>query len=164
MEDIPGKVLLEEYGLNYFKNISTLGALCDDTLLFLLTEGEVIKAEEDDLLFSTGDKSDGFFIILDGVVSFYKNHHGKQAFIRDYKVGEHIGVVGMITLQDRVGDGVVKESGYVLRVSNELFHRLYDKNSQDFVLLLMNVVRDMARGLKVVDDIIVEKSKRDSDG
>jgi CRP-like cAMP-binding protein len=163
MKHVNGKMLIDEYGVDYFKNTSTFGALQDDVLCLLIENGETIQCSAGQVLFDIGIPSDCFYVLLTCSASLYKYNDGRYSFIRNYLQGEPIGFVGMIALVERNARVVINEEGYVLKISDDLFHTLYKRNPQNFALLLMNLCRDMARGLIQVDNAIVaERSRPDN--
>lgn len=160
MNQVDGKTLIAEYGVEYFKDISTFGALQEDVLCLLVENGEVLQCDSGDVLFDIGIPSDCFYVLLTCSASLFKYNDGCYSFIRNYKQGEPIGFVGMIALVERNARVVINEDGYVLKITNELFHSLYRRNPENFALLLMNLCRDMARGLIQVDNAIVAERQR----
>ncbi len=161
MRKLSGQGLMEDLGLPYFRTISTFGALSDATIVHLVSCGEVLVLDRGDVLFEAGDPSDGFYVIIKGQLAFHKYHEGHYAFIRNYRFGENIGFVGMIALHRRIGRAQAEEEATVVKIPVSLFNELYESNTQDFALLLMNLSRDMARGLRAVDNIIVAHSHTD---
>ncbi|GGO85854.1 hypothetical protein GCM10011348_35370 [Marinobacterium nitratireducens] len=158
MRRLSGQCLLDEWGLPYFRDISTFGALDSATISHLIRSGQVLELEPGEVLFEAGDGSDGFYVILRGQIAFFKYHAGHYAFIRNYHFGENIGFVGMIALHHRIGRAQADGEAVVVKVPLSLFNDLYDRDTQEFALLLMNLARDMARGIRAVDNIIVEHS------
>ncbi|MEH6628075.1 MAG: cyclic nucleotide-binding domain-containing protein [Motiliproteus sp.] len=158
MKTVPCPDVLSRFSLEYFKAASTFGALSDDTLVWLLNHGKVLELTKDEILFKPGDRGDVFYVILQGTFAYYKNHLGKVAFIRNYKQGEQIGFMSMIALHNRVGSSVANDECLVLEVNNSLFHRLHETAPVDFGLLMMNLAREMARTLRSVDNILVDKT------
>lgn len=164
MKQIHGKRLIDEYGVDHFKSISTFGALQEETLQLLIENGEALQCEAGDVLFDIGIPSDCFYVLLTCSASLFKYNNGCYSFIRNYQQGEPIGFVGMIALVDRNARVVINDDGYVLKISNDLFHSLYQRNPDNFALLLMNLCRDMARGLIQVDNsIVAERQRADHD-
>lgn len=158
MRKLSGQGLMEDLGLPYFRTISTFGALTDTTVVHLIRSGEVLALDPGEVLFEAGEPSDGFYVILKGQMAFHKYHQGHYGFIRNYHFGENIGFVGMIALHRRIGRARAVEDVIVVKISTRLFNDLYESNTQEFATLLMNLSRDMARGLRAVDNLVVEHS------
>lgn len=142
------------------QNLSMFGALSEDCLGFLLREGKLWQAEAGDKLFSLGDRSDMFYILLQSSVRFYqpRERDGKMVSVRLYNSGSQLGYVGMIGLHERRGDAVVEEGGFLLEITSELFHRLCEQFPQMFQIFLINLTRDMSREISHLDQLCAEKS------
>lgn len=157
MRIVTGPEVLSQFHLEYFKSASTFGALSDDTLIWMLNEGTIYELETDDVLFEPGDRGDAFYVILQGTFAYYKSHEDHLSFIRDYQLGEQIGFMSMIALHNRVGRAIAKEKCLVLEVNYETFHRLHETATLDFGLLMMNLAREMARRMRTLGNIVVDK-------
>jgi CRP/FNR family transcriptional regulator, cyclic AMP receptor protein len=157
MHRLSGQRLMEDLGLPYFRDISTFGALSDTTVVHLVRCGEVLALEPGEVLFEAGQPSECFYVILKGHLAFHKYHQGHYGFIRNYHFGENIGFVGMIALHRRIGRAEAVDNVVVVKISSNLFNELYESDTQEFALLLMNLSRDMARGIRALDNLIVER-------
>lgn len=142
------------------RNLSMFGALSDDCLNFLLQEGKLWQTEAGDKLFSLGDRSDMFYILLRGSVRFFqpRKKDGEMVSVRLYNTGSQLGYVGMIGLHERRGDAVVEEGGFLLEISSDLFHRLCEQFPQMFQIFLINLTRDMSREISHLDQLCAEKA------
>jgi len=158
MKLLTAKQLLLQSSAEYFKEASTFGALTTETVLWLLENGQIYSLKTDETLFEINERGDNFFIILKGSFAYYKCHLQHYAFIRDYKVGEEIGFMCMIALHNRVGTAIANQESLVLEISSDLFEQLHINAPTDFGLLMMNLAREMARSLRKVDNIVVDKT------
>lgn len=139
--------------------MSVFGALPESSILWLLENGNLFTMSEGDYLFQPGEPGNSFHVILNGQASYYKYHEGEYAYIRDYRMGEQIGFMSMIALHDRVGRAEAHQGTTTLEIDNTLFHRFHDHKPQEFGILMINLAREMARTLRSVDNIIVEKTR-----
>ncbi|MEH6628482.1 MAG: cyclic nucleotide-binding domain-containing protein [Motiliproteus sp.] len=130
------------------QNLSAFGAISIESIEFLVIHGEEIELSNDSVLFHTGDTADEFHIVLEGSISLYQKRGDKLNLIRDFLPGDQIGVTAMISLNKRQGEGIAKCKSKILKIKTSIFNELYLLNKQDFILLVMNMFRDMARGLK----------------
>ena len=157
MKTVSGYSLMDRFGIDYLQGASVFGALSPDAIEFLLERGRVFALEKGDVVYEPGDKGDRFYVVLQGALSFYQFHLGEFAYIRDHQFGEEMGFVAMIALHDRVGRAVAARDGFVLEISSTLFRELRDEMPKDFGLFLLNLSRQMARTIRDVNNIIVEK-------
>ncbi|MEH6579822.1 MAG: cyclic nucleotide-binding domain-containing protein [Amphritea sp.] len=150
MHTLKGDQLIEELGLDYFKQGSTLGALSDKAIIYLLEQGEVIQLEKGDRLFEIGDPGDHFYIVLKGTIQFVRFKQGKIACDIDFAFGEELGYAAMIALHNRLGNAQVREDSIVLKVSNAFFYELHETQPADFEILQLNLSREMARRFRAI--------------
>jgi len=143
------------------REFSIFGALSDDTIEFLLNGGTCIELEQHETLYHVGTPSDCFYIVLSGLLGFYKEYKGRSCMVREYPPGEELGFVGMISLNPRAGWAQMHQAGRLLKVSDALFHQLQQRNSQDFTILLLNLVRDKSREILRANDLLAELSTKD---
>lgn len=157
MTTISAQALLGLYDKDYLKNVSTLGALSDDALMFLLEQGDILQPVVGERLFSYEDPVDSFYVVLDGQIDFYKPCRNGRTLIRQYHRGMEIGFVAMIGLHGRAGDADAgPQPTYLLRVSTGLFSDLQQKMPNDFGILLLNLAREMSRRLREADIRLAE--------
>jgi signal-transduction protein with cAMP-binding, CBS, and nucleotidyltransferase domain len=158
MELMSTEELLNKFELSSFTNASVFGALPETTILWLLQNGKIYFLAKGEHLFTQGQPGNSFNVILNGQISYYKFHEDRYAYIREYKVGEQIGFMSMIALHNRVGRAEAQQDTITLEINSELFHKFHNHTPMEFGILMMNLARDMARTLRVVDNLIVEKS------
>lgn len=158
MKILPAEQLLEKHALSSFTNASVFGALSELSIGWLLQQGTIYSLEKGEYLFTHGQPGNSFHVILEGCISYYKYHDGRYAYIRDYKAGEQIGFMSLIALHDRVGRAEAGQSATTLEIDAQLFHDFHNKDPMEFGILMMNLAREMARTLRAVDNLIVEKS------
>ena len=158
MELMSTEELLKKFELSSFTNASVFGALTESTILWLLQNGKIYFLAKGEYLFTQGQPGNSFNVILNGQISYYKFHEDQYAYIREYKVGEQIGFMSMIALHNRVGRAEAHQDTITLEINSELFHEFHNHTPKEFGILMMNLAREMARTLRTVDNIIVEKS------
>ncbi|BBB29514.1 conserved hypothetical protein [Neptunomonas japonica JAMM 1380] len=162
VKSVIGSELLEQYGIEYFRGASTLGALSPDAIHYLLDNGHVFELNKGETLFSYNEPGNSFFVILKGCIQFFKIRENKAKHIRDYQFGQEIGSVAMIGLHNRVGDSVASENCIILQVSCSVFYGLHETLPTDFGILLLNLSREMARRLRESDDKLADHKATDT--
>lgn len=140
----------------FCRELSMFGALSEDCLTYLLSEGRICFCEPGDMLFAPGEDSGHFFVLLSGRIGFSRQKKDKSIFIRSFNAGEQIGFVGMIGLHERRGHAVAQEPSYVLEISSSLFHHICENFPADFVIFLINITRDMSREINHLDGLCAD--------
>lgn len=165
MRILDGHSLVDRFGIAYFQNASVFGAVSEAAIVHLLEHGRVLQAQPGEILYRPGDRGDRFYVVLQGSLSFFQYYRGEFAYLKDHAFGEQIGFVAMIALHDRIGKVVAAQQSCVLEISSGLFHDLHQRFPTDFGLLLLNLSREMARTLRDVGELVVQKqmSRRAAD-
>ena len=132
------------------------GALTQGCLEFLLQEGNIYQCEQGYTLFSPGEDSGHFYVVLSGRVCFSRAKGDQKVYIRSFKPGEQIGFVGMIGLHERRGSAFAEEPSYLLEISSALFHQVCEKFPSDFVIFLINITREMSREINHLDALCAD--------
>ena len=158
MKSLTAEEFLETRDISTFTSASVLGALAEESILWLLERGKIRAMDEGEYLFTPGESGNSFHVILQGGVSYYKYHLGKYAFIRDYGRGEQIGFMSLIALHDRVGRAACHADTIALEIDSTVFHAFHDERPLEFGILMLNLAREMARSLRTADNLLVEKS------
>ncbi len=135
----------------YCRKLSMFGALGENCVSYLLSEGEVITMEDGELIMAKGDRSDHFYILLEGRVGYFRYSDNQPVHIRSYGRGEQVGFVGMIGLIERLGDIIAEEGSAGLRISCDLFNQVCEGFSADFIIFMINMTREMSREITELD-------------
>jgi CRP-like cAMP-binding protein len=158
MRELSCQNLLAQRNLSSFSSASVFGALPESSIRWLLERGRIRALDEGEYLFSPGEPGNSFHVILQGRVAYYKYHLDRYAFIRDYEVGEQIGFMSLIALHNRVGRAEAYAGTIALEIDSALFHAFHEEQPLEFGILMLNLAREMARTLRAVDNLLVEKS------
>lgn len=134
--------------------LSTFGALSEECLCFLLTNGRLLQLHRGDLLYRAGDAADGFYVVLQGELGFYKQSEGLDVLTRHFGRGEQVGFDGMIGLHPRSGTAVARGDVVVLEISSTLFFDLHMQYPADFGLMMINLSREMSREIALLENVI----------
>ena len=151
----------EIFSVGFCQELSMFGALAPACLEFLLSEGKINKYDKAETVFSPGEDSTQFYVVLSGLVSFSRPKGDKKIFIRRFNLGEQLGFVGMIGLHERRGFAIAEEQAYLLEISSELFHKVCEKFPADFVVFLINITREMSREINDLDALCTELNTAD---
>lgn len=90
--------------------------LTDDQIEYLKRYGEVRETEAEQVLFSEGDRSYDFIVILEGEVEIAENFEGKRRTIAVHGAGRFLGEMNMLTGQSVYLSAVVRRGGEVLAI------------------------------------------------
>lgn len=154
MKTVSVERLSQQFVPEYFRGLSTFGAMSDETVLRLLKQGKIIHLTPGEKLYCAGRKVGEFYVVLSGKISMFRNYETKPALTRRYGPGEEAGFAAMIGLHDRYATAVAEEVSFVLEVSADQFFELHLTAPQDFGVLMLNLAREMSRTIGHMGDQI----------
>lgn len=148
-------------GSAYFRELSTFGALPDEAILRLLKQGRVINLQAGERLYSVGERSEAFYIVLSGKFSTYMpRKDGGLTLARRHKPGDDMGFAPMIALSDRPATTKADEASVALEISCGQFLDLHQQEPDAFGLMLLNLVRGMARTIITMASMLEEQGSQ----
>lgn len=127
--------------------LPTLGGLEADALRLIAFSGEMRILRAGDILFSTGDLSDGGYVLLGGVVAL--EIPGQTPNLARAPV--LIGDTALIAETRRPCTARAKETSSALRISRNLFHRVlleYPESAQRLLATLQERIATLGEDLQ----------------
>jgi CRP-like cAMP-binding protein len=154
MEILDAGKVIESFGLAYFRDLSTLGALSDEVIVDLLNRGTIKRFKKGEYIDRYGEVADDFQVVLQGKVAFYKHCEGHDVLTRYFKKGEQISFDLMIGLIPHDGVDVAAEDSQILDITSAQFFDLHVNYPADFGLLMINLARELSREIAMLEDVI----------
>lgn len=134
--------ILPKTGLFGGISIEDVGFLTD-----LLTESRVNKGE---VIFAEGDPPGDSYLLLEGQVEI--SVHGKP--IDTFEEGSVMGVASPIGIQNQLFTATAVTDVVMAVIPTKILYLLAHEKPELFGMIMMNVARDLARGLKVMREVI----------
>jgi signal-transduction protein with cAMP-binding, CBS, and nucleotidyltransferase domain len=141
-------------GWTCLNNLSTFGALSNDVILELLHNGVIRHYMKGEYVTRLDQVADDFQVVLRGCVAYYRCFDGRDVLTRHFNQGEQMGFDQMIGLLTQNGTDVVQQESLVLDVSSEQFFKLHVDFPADFGLLMINLARELAREIEILENVI----------
>lgn len=145
---------IESLGLGFLKELSTFGALSDDVIVDMTTKGVVRQYRKGEYITRLGQTAEEFQVVLRGKVAFYKRFDDCNVLTRIFNQGEQLGFDLMIGLSKHNGTDVMLEDSLILDISSEQFFKLHVEFPKDFGLLMINLSRELAREIELLENVI----------
>ncbi len=154
MEVLGADEVIEEFGLAYFRELSTFGALSDGMIVEMLNVGTIRHFKKGEYLARYGEAAAEFQIVLQGRVAFYKHSDVCDVLTRYFSTGEQMGFDLMIGSIAHNGIDVATEDSKILDIDSDLFHGLLKDFPADFGLLMINLTRELSREIALLENVI----------
>jgi CRP-like cAMP-binding protein len=154
MEILGATETIERLGVVYLNELSTFGALSNGVVENLLGNGVIRRYEKGEYITRLNQVAEEFQVVLCGRMAYYKHFEGRDVLTRHFSQGEQIGFDQMIGLVKLNGTDVAVEESLVLDISSKQFFKLHVEFPADFGLLMINLSRELAREIEILENVI----------
>jgi signal-transduction protein with cAMP-binding, CBS, and nucleotidyltransferase domain len=154
MKIVSADDVIKTLGFEYLRELSTFGALSDAIIANLLRNGVIRHYRKGEYISRMQEVAEDFQVVLSGRVAFYRHFSDCDVLTRCFGQGEQMGFDQMIGLLTQNGTDVAMEESLVLDISNRQFSRLHIEFPADFGLLMINLARELAREIEILENVI----------
>jgi signal-transduction protein with cAMP-binding, CBS, and nucleotidyltransferase domain len=154
MDILDGGETLATLGLAYLRELSTFGALADEMIVDMMTTGTIKRFSSGEYIARSDQVVTEFQVVLQGKLAYYKSFDGRDVLTRYFCQGEQVGFDEMIGMSVQNGTDVAMEESLVLDISSEQFYQLHVNFPAGFGLLMINLARELAREIAMLEDVI----------
>lgn len=158
MQILDATEVIETLGLPYLRELSTFGALSDEVITNMLTNGVIKQFEKGEYVSRLNQVAAEFKIVLRGKFAFYKHGEDCDVLTRYFCQGEQMDFDLMIGLIPHNGIDVAIEESMVLDIGSDQFYNLHVNYPAAFGLLMINLSRELAREIAMLEDVIGEET------
>lgn len=128
------------------------GGLRKDVLGALVNAARVVTVPGGQYFFQEKDKAEAMFVLEAGEVSVMKQWKGRNYEIGRLGPGDCFGEMALIDLFPRSASVLAVQDCSAITVSMNSVQWLYEKDVEQFALILMNIGRELSRRLRIADE------------
>lgn len=154
METIAAEKLIEQLGRDYFRELSTFGALSDGAIQALLELGEISQRRKGESRDVSGLAPGQFYVVLQGDIAYYQHSEDHDVLTRHFRSGEQMAFDVMIDMRPVSGVEVVAEDSLLLTLTSDQFFQFHIDYPSEFGLLMINLSRELAREIAMLEKVI----------
>jgi signal-transduction protein with cAMP-binding, CBS, and nucleotidyltransferase domain len=154
MQIVDAEEIIDTLGLEYLNELSSFGALSGDAIEYLLRNGVIRRYRKGEYVSRENQVAADFQVLLSGSFAYYRHFEGRDVLTRQFGRGEQMGFDQMIGLMTQNGTDVALEESLVLDISSQQFYRLHVDFPADFGLLMINLSRELAREIEILENVI----------
>ncbi len=139
------------------REIGLFGGLSDEVLQYLTSTLKVLNRGTDDVIFREGDQAREFYVLLRGEVEIFKLlKRGLEARLATLTPGHWFGEMSVLDVQSRSASVRALVPCRLLVVTARDLDALYRRDLKSYTLLVLNVARELARRLRLVDELVAD--------
>jgi len=154
MKILEAAAVIDQLGWDYLNELSTFGALSNEVISDLLHNGVIRHYQKGEYVTRVDQVAEDFQVVLCGCIAYYRCFEGRDVLTREFRQGEQSGFDLMIGLLNHNGTDVAQQESLVLDISREQFFKLHLEYPPAFGLLMLNLAREMAREIEILENVI----------
>jgi signal-transduction protein with cAMP-binding, CBS, and nucleotidyltransferase domain len=154
MQIIDANETIASLGMTCLNELSTFGALSNGFIVSLLHNGVIRRYKKGEYITRSEQIAEDFQVLLSGRMAYYRRFEGRDVLTREFHQGEQMGFDQMIGLLVQNGTDVAVEDSVVLDISSQQFFRLHVEFPADFGLFMINLARELAREIEILENVI----------
>ena len=143
---------MQQTRIEALQRMPIFGGLRKDMLELLVGAAAVTNVPRDHYFFRENDQATAMFVVESGEVSILKSWNGTEYEIGRLGPGDCFGEMALIDLFPRSASVRAVQDCTAITLSMESVHRLYEKDVEQFALILMNIGRELSRRLRSADE------------
>jgi CRP-like cAMP-binding protein len=127
------------------------GAVNESTLESILNEAKIVEVARNGFFFREGDLDNSIYIIEQGCVAVYRQWNGKRYKLRELHEGDCFGEMALMDCKPRSAEVLAVKDSRAIQVTAAHLAELYKNDSEQYMLIYMNLGREVCRRLRDAD-------------
>ena len=139
------------------RDLGLFGGLDQDNLEYLAANLRTVSFAADQLIFAENDAAREFYVLLRGEVEVFKvQTRGAEARLATLGAGHWFGEMAVLDVRPRSASVRTLSPCRLLVVTARDLDALYRRDLRSYSLLVLNVARELARRLRLVDELVAD--------
>lgn len=132
------------------------GGVNEDSLACLLEPAREVRMPAGGFFFREGDPAQCMYVLETGCVEVLKQWRGREMSLRRFGPGDCFGEMALIDLVPRSASARAETACVAIEITPADLYRLYQRNTEQFALIQMNIGREMCRRLRATDELLFQ--------
>jgi CRP/FNR family transcriptional regulator, cyclic AMP receptor protein len=139
------------------REIGLFGGLGEEALQHLASNLRIMNRGAGELVFAEGAEAREFYVLLRGDVEIFKVlKSGNEARLATLSPGQWFGEMSVFDVQRRSASVRTLVPCRFLVITSRDLDTLYRRDLKSYTLLVLNVTRELARRLRLVDELVAD--------
>ena len=149
--------------ISILSRISVWGGLTAEQQAKIYERLEVGTFKKGEYIFRKGDPPSHIYILKSGKIDLLTSDQDVSVQKETLVTGGCFGVAALMAMQTHMVTAIAAEDTEVMVLSRAALLGLYHEDITLFALLMMNIAREIARRLKLTDDILLQYVRKHKD-
>jgi CRP/FNR family cyclic AMP-dependent transcriptional regulator len=139
------------------RELGLFGGLDQELLEFLSLNLKILHCPAEYLIFEENDVAREFYVLLRGEVEVFKvQKRGSEARLATLSPGHWFGEMSVLDVRPRSAGVRALTTCRLLIVTARDLDALYRRDLRSYTLVVLNVARELARRLRLVDELVAD--------
>ena len=140
--------------IELLQGMPIFGAIREDTLQYLLVQTRSVSVRAQEFFFREGDQAGSMFVLESGRVMVFKEWRGQLLLRSQFGRGDCFGEMALLDLLPRSASVQAIDDCSALELTPDDLYRLFKRDAEQFVLIQMNLGRELSRRLRATDELL----------
>jgi CRP/FNR family cyclic AMP-dependent transcriptional regulator len=146
------------------QGMPVFGATTSETLAFILEHAIDFDALEGEYFFRRDDEALSFFVLESGRVEVLREHGRRNFRLSELGPGDCFGEMSLIECRNRNASVRALQDSTAIEVPLAALHELYERDVDQYLLIQLNIAREISRRLREADRRLFERMVAASEG
>ena len=128
------------------------GAISDNSVGLILEHSETLTKDTGEYFFRQGDHADSLYLLESGQAAIIKQTDDKEFLLRRANKGDCFGELALIDLKPRSASVRAEAACTAIKIPSAALLALYQSNPEQFLIIQMNISRELSRRLRSADE------------
>jgi CRP-like cAMP-binding protein len=142
--------------IELLQQMPIFGAVTDDALRLLVESASLVRVAAGSYFFRELDEANSMFVLESGRVAVVKQWQGREMLLHELGTGDCFGEMALLDLFPRSASVRALDDCVAIELSPADLLRLFERDSEQFALIQMNIAREMCRRLRSTDEMLFE--------
>lgn len=147
--------------LSILNKIAIFAGLSQEQLYLLFKTLQKVSYEKDEVIFRQGDFSSHIYIIESGAVKLYLGSEERSFELIEFGVGDCFGETSLIGIEPHTANAIASQKAELIVLSNTALLSLYNIDKDAYIMIILNIAREVSRRLNKTDNILLHYVKRE---
>jgi CRP/FNR family cyclic AMP-dependent transcriptional regulator len=138
----------------FLARVPIFGGLPTEALDRIIEVGSVIEVPADTRLCAEGELAKCVYVVWEGELEIRKRGNGGDIRLAVLHPGDCVGEMSLIDIQPRSATVRTLTPSVLFRLDHSEIAKLYRSHSQVYLMLVMNIAREISRRLRRADQVL----------
>ncbi|MEP7300839.1 MAG: cyclic nucleotide-binding domain-containing protein [Caldimonas sp.] len=138
--------------IELLQGMPVFGAIREDALRFLLEQARAVAVAAGGFFFRENDPAGSMFVLEAGRAAVVKHWQGREIVVHRLGAGDCFGEMAIMDLFPRSASVRADEDCRAIELDAADLLRLFERDTEQFALIQMNIGREVCRRLRATDE------------